>query len=68
MPASVQKQLIDTHLNSYVAVRGIFRVGSGHKLVGIGHFEEDARIYRSIVREEPEGLDQWRVPLEELDY
>ncbi|MCD9008263.1 hypothetical protein LDO31_18925 [Luteimonas sp. XNQY3] len=67
IPESAQKEIIDSHLNSYVSVRGVFNVGSGNELVGIGYFSDNVNVYRKIVREKPEGVEEWKVRLEDLD-
>lgn len=61
-----QKRIIDSHLNTYVSVRGKFTSGSENPLVGIGYFSGNVDVYRKIVRDEFEGVDQWKVRAQDL--
>ena len=67
IPATAQEKIIRDHLNRYVSVRGIFNVGSENRAVGMGHFSRVLAVNPKIVRVKPEGVDEWKVRLEDFD-
>lgn len=67
VPQSVQKEIINAHLNSYVSVRGVFNVGSRDGVAGVGYFSGDVDVYKKIIRERAESVEDWGVRLEDLD-
>lgn len=67
LPEGVQKNIIDSHLNSYVSVRGLFFAESGDRLIGIGYFSGPVDVYVKAVGDRPEEASEWKVRLEEME-
>lgn len=67
VPSSVQKKIIDSYLNRYVSVRGVFKSESDKRLVVMGNFSGNLDVYEAIVREVPESVETWKVRVEDLE-